>query len=484
MAPPDWKKDKSNYSEFVDLLNKAARLNGFADNGEYWRSYFEMDDLKETIEQLWRQVRPLYQQLHAYVRRKLIDAYSQHRDHFPASRHIPAHLFGNMWAHTWTNLLPLMIPFANQSSSNVTKELVEQGYNATAMFRLADEFFTSIGLDPVPPLFWQKSMLVKPDDGREVICHASAWDFMNGKDFRIKQCTDVTSEYLRTTHHEMGHVQYYLMYRHLPLSYRAGANPGFHEAVGDIISLSVDTPEHLQKIGLMKNFRDTEEADLNYLMKQALEKIAFLPFGYLIDKWRWSIFEGATTSETYNAHWWKLRCSLQGISPPVGRTNEDFDAGSKFHVPNNTPYIRYFVSFIIQFQFHKALCQAANISPRRPLHRCDIYQSREAGNLLRRMLELGSSKPWPDAMEVMTGQRNMDAGPLLEYFQPLHDWLRQQNAGHEVTWDDSCPPGSVAGSSDRIVGFRLVAADRCAVFMRALLYATVMLAGVLLRVSG
>lgn len=463
------RKMRKPFIEFSQLLNKAARLNGYTDNGEYWRAPFETPDLKEQIERLWSQVKPLYEQLHGYVRRRLIDSYPQYSHRFPNTGHIPAHLTGNMWAQSWTAIMDLVMPFPNQSSPDVTKELVEQGYNATAMFQLADEFFQSLGLDPMPEMFWKKSMLEKPDDGRQVVCHASAWDFYTGNDFRIKQCTDVTGEYLMTTHHEMGHVQYYLNYRHLPIVFRKGANPGFHEAIGDVMALSVNTPEHLQKIGLMKEFNETAEEDLNYLMKQALEKVAFLPFGYLIDKWRWSIFEGVTTKDTYNTDWWKLRCSIQGVSPPVERTEADFDGGSKFHIPNNTPYIRYFVSYIIQFQFQKALCQAANITA--PLHRCDIYQSRAAGDLLRRSLALGASVPWPDVMQVMTGQRAMDAGPLLEYFQPLYDWLRRQNEGHDVTWDDKCPPGSYpdAASGDKapLAYTSAAAAELPGVFVRA-----------------
>jgi len=278
--------------------------------------------------------------------------------------------------------------------------------------------------------------LVKPA-GRKVVCHASAWDFYNAKDVRIKQCTDITMQDLITVHHEMGHVEYYLQYKGQPVRFRRGANPGFHEAVGDVLSLSVSTPEHLKEIGLLDKVENDEESDINFLFTMALKKIAFIPFGFLIDQWRWNVFKGKTSVENYNVDWWKLRCKYQGVSSPVERGPNDFDPGAKYHVPANTPYIRYFVSYIIQFQFHEALCKEAGNT--RPLHRCDIYKSKKAGTKLADMLSLGSSVPWPDAMEKITGQRKMDAAPLIKYFEPLTTWLKKQNEGQQVEWKPECP---------------------------------------------
>ncbi|XP_054620316.1 angiotensin-converting enzyme isoform X2 [Dunckerocampus dactyliophorus] len=422
---------KPHYSRFVQLSNKASQADGFKDTGDDWRSWYETDNFQDVIEELYKTIEPLYQNLHAFVRRQLYNQYGP--KYINLKGPIPAHLLGNMWAQTWNNIYGLMIPFPDKPNLDVTDEMVKQGYNATHMFRVAEEFFTSLGLAEMPQEFWEESMLEKPDD-REVVCHASAWDFYNRKDFRIKQCTTVTMEQLSTVHHEMGHVQYYLQYKDQPVGFRRGANPGFHEAIGDVLSLSVSTPKHLKTIGLLDSVTSDVESDINYLLKMALEKIAFLPFGYLIDQWRWGVFSGNTPPDRYNSEWWYLRTKYQGICPPTKRTEEHFDAGAKFHIPGNTPYIRYFVSFILQFQFHEKLCQAAKHTG--PLHTCDIYRSAEAGAILKKVLQAGSSKPWPVVLQDALGTDKMDAGSLMRYFDPIIKWLQKQNVGETLGWPD------------------------------------------------
>ncbi|XP_069808556.1 angiotensin-converting enzyme [Dendropsophus ebraccatus] len=425
---------REKYQEFVGLSNQAYRLDGFKDTGEYWRSWYTSSTFEDDLEQLYIQLEPLYLNLHAFVRRKLYERYGA--KYINLKGPIPAHLLGNMWSQQWNNIYDLMIPFPNKTNVDVTNTMVALGWNATHMFRVSEEFFTSLGLLEMPQEFWDKSMLEKPTDGREVVCHASAWDFYNRKDFRIKQCTTVTMEQLFTVHHEMGHVEYYLQYKDLPVSLRRGANPGFHEAIGDVLSLSVSTPGHLQKIGLLANVDNDDESDINYLLKMALEKIAFLPFGYLIDQWRWNVFSGRTPPNRYNYDWWNLRTKYQGICPPISRDETQFDPGAKYHIPGNTPYIRYFVSFVLQFQFHKALCAAAKQTG--PLHKCDIYQSLEAGTLLGNALRAGSSRTWQEVLKEMTGTDKMDVGPLLEYFAPVTKWLEEQNQknGETLGWPD------------------------------------------------
>ncbi|XP_030629868.1 angiotensin-converting enzyme isoform X2 [Chanos chanos] len=423
---------KKLYPEFVQLSNKASQMDGFADTGEYWRSWYESPTFETDLETIFQQLQPLYLNLHAFVRRKLYDFYGP--KYINLKGPIPAHLLGNMWSQTWNNIYDTMIPFPGKPNVDVTSAMVAQNYNATHMFRVAEEFFTSLGLIEMPPKFWEKSMLEKPADGREVVCHASAWDFYNREDFRIKQCTTVTMEQLFTVHHEMGHVEYYLQYKDQPVSYRRGANPGFHEAVGDVLSLSVSTPKHLHTINLLETLTDDPESDINYLLKMALEKIAFLPFGYLIDQWRWGVFSGKTPTDRYNADWWYLRTKYQGICPPVRRTEEHFDAGAKFHIPGNTPYIRYFVSFVLQFQFHERLCQAAGHTG--PLHKCDIYRSKEAGAILAKLLQAGSSRPWPEVLQEAIGTNKMDASSLMKYFEPITTWLQEQNKGETLGWPD------------------------------------------------
>ncbi|XP_020279207.1 angiotensin-converting enzyme-like [Pseudomyrmex gracilis] len=422
-------KMKSLYTKYVELANTAARLNNFTDYAAYWMKDYEADDFPEQIEALWQQLRPLYLQLHAYVRRELRKKYGE--DIVSKDGPIPAHLLGNTWAQSWANIADFTVPFPGKQLPDVSNALVEQGYNATSMFRLAENFFKSINLSAMPDTFWERSILEKQKDV-DMICHASAWDFYDGKDFRIKQCTRVTMENLLTAHHEMGHIEYYLQYKNQPTVYKEGANPGFHEAVGDVISLSVSIPSHLKKIGLLNDDSTDQEAILNHLYAKSLDKIAFLPFSYMMDRWRWNVFQGKVTPDNYNCDWWSLAEEYQGIEPPVDRSEEDFDPGAKYHIIADVEYIRYYVSFVIQFQFHKALCtEAKQYDPKNPnanpLHQCDIYENKDAGNLLKSMLELGFSKPWPDAMERIAGQRQMDSAGLLEYFKPLTDWLTEEN---------------------------------------------------------
>lgn len=422
-------KVKDLFQKYVELSNMAATLNNFTDNAAYWMKDYEAEDFPEQIETLWEQLKPLYLQLHAYVRRELRKKYGE--EIVSKDGPIPAHLLGNMWAQTWANIADFTTPYQGKKLPDVSDAMVEQGYDAVRIFRTAEDFFKSVNLSSMPESFWEKSILEKQKD-KEMVCHASAWDFYDGKDFRIKQCTRINMEDLLTAHHEMGHVEYYLQYKNQPTVFKEGANPGFHEAVGDVIALSASTPSHLKAIGLLEDDTTDDEALLNHLYVKGLDKIAFLPFAYMMDKWRWNVFQGKVTPDNYNCNWWDLAEKFQGIEPPVDRSEDDFDPGAKYHIVADVEYIRYYVSFVIQFQFHKALCiqakqyDAANPNAK-PLHQCDIYNNKDAGNLLKSMLELGSSKPWQDAMEKITQQRNMDSAGLLEYFKPLMEWLTKEN---------------------------------------------------------
>ncbi|XP_065334357.1 angiotensin-converting enzyme-like [Cloeon dipterum] len=402
-----------------------------------------MEDFREQVGGLWEQLKPLYQQLHAYVRRHLRLKYGD--EVVKAKGPIPAHLLGNMWAQTWGNIADIMLPYPNATSTgNVTASLIKKGYTPLDMFKLSEEFYLSLNLTAMPEMFWEKSIIEKPADGRDLVCHASAWDFSDGENFRIKMCTRVNEEDLYTVHHEMGHVQYFLQYKHLPKNYHGGANEAFHEAVGDVLALSVSTPKHMRAIGLIDELEKGDEqaemeANINHLFYMALEKIAFLPFAYELDLWRWNVFNETTTIDNYNCDWWKLVHEFQGLEPPTNRTSTEFDIASKYHIVADVPYIRYFVSFVIQFQFHKGLCQAAGqLENNATLNECDIYNSTNAGNLLGSMLQLGSSKPWQDAMEIVTGQREMDASAIREYFAPLEKWLQEENerTGEFIGWEE------------------------------------------------
>jgi peptidyl-dipeptidase A len=419
---------RGDYRRFVELANKGARELGFPDTGAMWRSKYDLppDEFAREVDRLWAQVRPLYETLHAYVRWKLKAKYG---DAVPADGPIPAHLLGNPWAQSWDNIYDLLAPRDADPGFDLTQILKSRRVDEKQMVRFGEQFFTSLGFAPLPDTFWTRSQFARPRD-REVVCHASAWDVDNADDLRIKMCIEITGEEFSVVHHELGHNFYQRAYNRQPFLFRESAHDGFHEAVGDTIALSI-TPEYLVQLGFLAKPTDPSK-DIGLLLRRALEKVAFLPFGLLIDQWRWQVFAGEVPPERYNQAWWDLVRKYQGVAPPVERTENDFDPGAKYHVPANVPYTRYFLAHILQFQFHKALAQKAGCQA--PLHRCSIYGSREAGQALEAMLAMGSSKPWPDALEALTGSRQMDAGPMLEYFAPLRQWLEQQNQGKPAGW--------------------------------------------------
>lgn len=420
---------KPLYIRQVELANEGAKELGYADTGALWRSKYDMDAdaFAAELDKQWGAVKPLYQALHCHVRAKLGEKYGT--DKVPQDKPIPAHLLGNMWAQTWGNIYDLVAPENSDPGYDVTKLLANKGYDELKMVKGAEGFFTSLGFAPLPETFWSRSQFTKPRD-RDVICHASAWDLDAKDDLRIKMCIEKTGEEFAVIHHELGHNFYQRAYKHQPVFYQDSANDGFHEAIGDTIALSV-TPKYLQQIGLLEQVPD-ESKDIGLLMKMALDKVAFLPFGLLVDQWRWQVFSGQVKPEQYNDAWWKLREKYQGVSAPVARSEADFDAGAKFHVPANTPYTRYFLAHILQFQFHKALCEIAKDAG--PIHRCSIYNSKEAGTALNAMLEMGASKPWQDALATLTGKPEMDASAIQAYFAPLQSYLDEQNKGRQCGW--------------------------------------------------
>ncbi len=409
------------FARYVELGNLGARELGFPDLGAVWRSRYDLppDDFAREAERLWAEVRPLYESLHAYVRGRLRERYGP--DTVPERGPIPAHLLGNMWAQSWESIYPVVAPSGTSAAYDLTRILVDRGTRPTDLVRYAEGFFVSLGLPPLPATFWERSMFERPRD-REVVCHASAWDLDLVDDLRIKMCIEITAEDFATVHHELGHNYYQRAYAGQPYLFRNGAHDGFHEAVGDTIALSV-TPEYLVRIGLLESSPDPAH-DVGLLLLRALEKIAFLPFGLLVDRWRWDVFSGAIAPAEYNRSWWELTARYQGVAPPSARPESEFDPGAKYHVAANVPYMRYFLAHILQFQFHRALVRVAGESG--PLHRASIYGSAAVGERLRAMLEMGASTEWPDALETLTGERRMEARGLLEYFAPLQRWLDDQ----------------------------------------------------------
>lgn len=415
---------KADYTRMVEIGNQGARELGFANLAEMWLANYDMPpaDMEKEVDRLWAQVAPLYKQLHCHVRAKLNEKYG---DAVQAKTGpIRADLLGNMWAQDWSTIYPLVGPKNADPGYDLTRILKARKYTPEQMMKTGEGFFVSLGLDPLPKTFWERSMIVRPKD-REVVCHASAWDVDNVQDVRIKMCTQINAEDFQTVHHEQGHNFYQRAYNKQDFLFRDGANDGFHEAIGDFIALSV-TPEYLKKLGLIDKVPPAS-ADTGLLMNRALEKVAFLPFGLMVDKWRWKVFRGEVQPAQYNDAWWALAKQYQGIAPPGPRPADAFDPGAKYHVAANTPYLRYFLSFVTQFQFHKAACEQAGWKG--PLHRCSIYGDKKVGAKFKQMLEMGASKPWPDALETFTGSRRIDGSAMIEYFDPLMVWLKEQNKG-------------------------------------------------------
>jgi len=421
---------RNDYTRIVQLANEGASEIGYKDVGVLWRAGYDMpaDDFSKVAAHLWDQVKPLYNELHCYTRNRLQKTYGV--DKVPNGKPIPAHLLGNMWAQSWGEIYPLVEPYKGVSDLNVTAALKAQNYNEIKIARQAESFYTSLGFPALPDTFWKRSLLKQPRD-RDVQCHASAWQMDGGTDVRIKQCIEPNQEELRTTYHELGHVFYFLSYKDQPFLFQNGAHDGVHEAIGDTINLSM-TPAYLHQVGLAGESKASKEAVINSQMKVALDKIAFLPFGKMIDEWRWRVFSGEIKPADYNKSWWKIREQYQGIAPPIARGEENFDPGAKYHVAASVPYTRYFLSFIVQFQFHKALCEAAGYKG--PLNECSIYGNKEAGKKYQAMLARGASQPWQDTLAELTGTREMDASAIIEYFAPLMVWLKEQNHGQQCGW--------------------------------------------------
>ncbi|WP_411816834.1 M2 family metallopeptidase [Hyphococcus sp. DH-69] len=420
---------KEDYAAMAAIANEGARELGFDDVGTMWRARYDLPPAEFAAEtdRLWGQVKPLYDELHCHVRAKLNETYGD--EVVPLDQPIRADLLGNMWAQSWGNIYDLVAPGDADPGYDLTALLKNNGYDAVKMVETGEAFFSSLGFEPLPETFWERSQITKPAD-REVACHASAWNLDGQDDIRIKMCTKVNADDFQTVHHELGHNYYQRAYKDQSPIFQGGANGGFHEAIGDMVALSI-TPDYLQQLGLIDQTPDASK-DVGLLMAQALEKVAFEPFGLLMDKWRWQVFSGELTPETYNQGWWDLREEYQGIRPPVERSADYFDAGGKYHIPNNVSYTRYFIAHILQFQFHKAACELAGWEG--PLHRCSIYGSEAVGEKFNAMLEMGQSKPWPEALEAFTGTREMDGSAMVEYFAPLMEYLQEQNEGRSCGW--------------------------------------------------
>ncbi|WP_448477429.1 M2 family metallopeptidase [Pseudoxanthomonas mexicana] len=460
---------RKDYTRFVELVNEGSKEMGFADTGEMWRSGYDMTpaEIAAETDRLWGQVKPLYEQLHCYTRTKLQAAYGVEKGQVNGL--LPAHLMGNMWQQDWGNLWDMLEPYKGAGSLDITGALEKQyqaDYQAALakagpgpgtdklfqaereaqlqvakqMTERAQDFYTSLGMPKLPESYWTKTQFIKPMD-RDVVCHASAWDMNMSGDVRTKMCIKPNEEDFTTIYHELGHVYYYLAYNKLPPLFQTGAHDGFHEAIGDTMVLAM-TPDYLKSIGMVGEQQQSNEALINAQMRMALAKVSFMPFGLMIDRWRWGVFDGSIKPADYNKAWWELKAKYQGVAPATARGEDFFDPGAKYHVPGNTPYTRYFLSHVLQFQFYKGLCDAAGYKG--PLYNCSFYGNKAAGQKFWAMLEKGASQPWQATLKELTGGEKMDAGAVLEYFAPLQDWLKQQNEGQTCGWPAAAPVAAAA----------------------------------------
>jgi peptidyl-dipeptidase A len=430
---------RQRYTRFMELQNKGAQELGYKDMGVMWRAGYDMppEQFSREVERIWNQVRPFYESLHAYVRTQVVKKYGP--DAVTRDGLIRADLLGNPWAQQWNNIYPLLAPPSSARGYDLDEILKEKKIDELGMVHYGENFFKSLGFLPLPQTFWERSLFIKPQD-REVVCHASAWSIDFKDDLRLKMCILIREEDFVTIHHELGHNFYQRAYNKQPFLFQSGANDGFHEAIGDTVALSI-TPEYLKQIGLLETVPETDDTSL--LLRKALDKIAFLPFGLLIDQWRWKVFSGEISPADYNKAWWQLRARYQGVAPPVARTESDFDPGAKYHVPANTPYTRYFLAAVLQFQFYRGMCREAGYTG--PLHRCSFYANKQAGEKFARMLEMGQSRPWPEALKALTGEDKMDGNAMMEYFAPLKKWLDQQNAAANAKPGWTMPKDPLAG---------------------------------------
>ncbi|XP_022289506.2 angiotensin-converting enzyme-like isoform X1 [Crassostrea virginica] len=425
---------KAQFTTLVVYLNEAVQNSGYTNIADWWGGVYEMPYFRNDITRLFQELGPLYQEIHAYTRRRLMSLYGSNL--FPLSGHIPAHLLGSLEGGSSDELYNLIEPFPNASRVNITKIMVEQNVNISLMYRLAEDFYVSLGMEPMTQEFWEKSMFVRPST-QPVECGPSTWDFGDGKDYRIKACTQIDEKNLIMAHQEVGHIVYYQSYKLQDAVFRSGANPAFQDAFAKLVTLSMNTPEHHQKVGFISAISKETEGDINYLLRLALDKVAVLPYVYSVEHWRWKVFRGMVSPSDFNKEWWKNRCLFEGITPPVSRSDQDFDSGAHYHVTSNMPLIKQFLSTILQFQWQESLCKVAGHQG--DVHRCNLYGSKAVGDVLKKALSLGSSQPWSKVMKILTGQTRISVEPLLRFFDPLLLWLKEQNKEENIGWARSCP---------------------------------------------
>ena len=427
---------KPMYMRMVDIGNQGSVDLGYEGLSDLWFSKYDMpaEDFLDDTDRVWSEVKPLYDALHCHVRAKLNEHYGD--EVISKTGPLPVHMLGNMWGQSWSNIYDLVYEEKSDSKYiDVTKIINEKSLSEIEMVEYAEDFFISMGFKPLPKTFWERSLFVKPRD-RSVVCHASAWNLdPANNDLRIKMCIEKNEEDFITIHHELGHIFYYQAYNHIPTVFQAGANDGFHEAFGDLLTLSI-TPDYLVDIGFISE-DDAEEAKqdpIGLLMKQALDGVVIVPWALMLDKWRSGVFDGEIDESNLNSSWWSLREEYQGINTSYERSENYFDPGAKYHIPGNTPYTRYYLASIMQYQFHEALCNLIDYDGY--LHECSIYGNKEAGDRIITTMAMGQSLPWQDAFENLTGSRQLSGKSIMNYYAPLKEWLDEENKNRTCGWSE------------------------------------------------
>ena len=427
---------KPMYMRMVDIGNQGSVDLGYEGLSDLWFSKYDMpaEDFLDDTDRVWSEVKPLYDALHCHVRAKLNEHYGD--EVISKTGPLPVHMLGNMWGQSWSNIYDLVYEEKPDSKYiDVTKIINEKSLSEIEMVEYAEDFFISLGFKPLPKTFWERSLFVKPRD-RSVVCHASAWNLdPANNDLRIKMCIEKNEEDFITIHHELGHIFYYQAYNHIPTVFQAGANDGFHEAFGDLLTLSI-TPDYLVDIGFISE-DDAEEAKqdpIGLLMKQALDGVVIVPWALMLDKWRSGVFDGEIDESNLNSSWWSLREEYQGINTSYERSENYFDPGAKYHIPGNTPYTRYYLASIMQYQFHEALCNLIDYDGY--LHECSIYGNKEAGDRIISTMAMGQSLPWQDAFENLTGSRQLSGKSIMNYYAPLKEWLDEENKNRTCGWSE------------------------------------------------
>ncbi len=404
-----------------DLRNQTVQALGYDDFFTYQVSDYGMStfDMLTLTEQMVTQLRPLYREIHTWVRYELADRY-----HAPVPQLIPAHWLPNRWAQDWGALVTV-------EGLDVTAALGER--SPEWIVRQGEAFYKSLGFDPLPESFYERSSLypLPPGADYKKNTHASAWHMDLGSDMRSLMSVETNREWWETTLHELGHIYYYQSYtrREVPLMLRGGANRAYHEGIGSLMGLASLQRSFLVNQGLAPE--DAEVDQVAQLLQEALNYVVFIPFSAgAMTRFEHALYVEDLSPDRFNAKWWELVRLYQGVAPPAPRGEFYADALTKTHI-NNDPgqYYDYALSNALLFQLHNHIAQ--NILGQDP-HDTDYWGSEEVGKFLYELMAPGASRPWREVLQETTGQQ-LNAQAMIEYFQPLYEWLVQQNRGREHT---------------------------------------------------